>query len=42
MKEKFGNKRMKYTRYEEVKDEVPRNDGDYNRRKAEGASFTYD
>ena len=35
MKEKFGNKRMKYTRYEEVKDEVPRNDGDYNRRKAE-------
>ena len=26
---------MKYTRYEEVKDEVPRNDGDYNRQRAE-------
>ncbi len=35
MKEKMGRNRMKYTRYEEVKDEVPRNDGDYNRQKAE-------
>lgn len=35
MKDKMGGKRMKYTRYEEVKDEVPRNDGDYNRQKAE-------
>ena len=35
MKEKMGRNRMKYTRYEEVKDEVPRNDGDYNHQKAE-------
>ena len=35
MKEKFGKDRMKYTRYEEVKDEVPRNDGEYNRQRAE-------
>ena len=27
--------RKKYTRYEEVKDEVPRNDGEYNRQRAE-------
>ena len=27
--------RKKYTRYEEVKNEVPRNDGDYNRQRAE-------
>ena len=27
--------RMKYTRYEEVYDEVPRNDGDYNYQKAQ-------
>ena len=26
---------MKYTRYKEVKDEVPRNDGDYNHQRAE-------
>lgn len=35
MKEKMGNKRMKYTKYEEVRDEVPRNDGEYNRQRAE-------
>ena len=35
MKEKLGSKRKKYTRYEEVKDEVPRNDGEYNRQRAE-------
>ena len=35
MKEKMGKKKMKYTRYEEVKDEVPRNDGEYNRQRAE-------
>jgi len=34
-KEKMGKKKMKYTRYEEVKDEVPRNDGEYNRQRAE-------
>ena len=34
-KEKIGKKKMKYTRYEEVKDEVPRNDGEYNRQRAE-------
>ena len=32
---KFGKNRMKYIRYKEVKDEVPRNDGDYNRQRAE-------
>lgn len=35
MKEKMRDRRMGYTRYEEVKNEVPRNDGDYNRQKAE-------
>lgn len=35
MKDKFGKNRLKYTRYEEVKDEVPRNDGEYNRQRAE-------
>jgi len=35
MKEKMGNKRMKYTKYEEVRDEVSRNDGEYNRQRAE-------
>lgn len=35
MKDKFGKDRLKYTRYEEVKDEVPRNDGEYNRQRAE-------
>ena len=30
-----SRRRMKYTRYEEVKNEVPRNDGDYNRQRAE-------
>ena len=35
MKEKMGSKRMKYTRYEEVKDEVPRSDEEYNRQKAQ-------
>ena len=35
MKEKMGKKKMKYTRYEEVKEEVPRNDGEYNRQRAE-------
>ncbi|MBR6930544.1 MAG: rhomboid family intramembrane serine protease [Bacteroidales bacterium] len=35
MKEKFSNRRTKYTRYEEVKDEVPRNDGEYNCQRAE-------
>ena len=35
MKDKMGRGRMKYTRYEEIKDEVPRNDGDYNRQRAE-------
>ena len=34
-KDKMGKKKMKYTRYEEVKDEVPRNDGEYNRQRAE-------
>jgi membrane associated rhomboid family serine protease len=34
-KEKMGNKRMKYTKYEEIRNEVPRNDGDYNRQRAE-------
>ena len=35
MKDKFGKNRLKYTRYEEVKEEVPRNDGEYNRQRAE-------
>ena len=35
MKDKFGKDRLKYTRYEEVKEEVPRNDGEYNRQRAE-------
>ena len=37
MKEKMGSKRKRYTRYEEIKDEprVPRDDGEYNRQKAE-------
>ena len=35
MKSKLGGNRMQYTRYEEIKDEVPRNDGDYNRQRAE-------
>lgn len=35
MKEKKRDRRMKYTRYEEVYDKVPRNDGDYNRQRAE-------
>ena len=35
MKEKMGGQRMKYTRYEEVKDEMPRDDGEYNRQRAE-------
>jgi membrane associated rhomboid family serine protease len=30
-----SRRKMKYTRYEEVKNEVPRNDGDYNRQRAE-------
>ena len=30
-----NRRRMNYTRYEEVKDEVPRNDGEYNRQRAE-------
>lgn len=34
-KEKMGKKKMKYTRYEEVKEEVTRNDGEYNRQRAE-------
>ena len=35
MKDKFGKDRLKYTRYEEVKEEVPRSDGEYNRQRAE-------
>lgn len=35
MKEKMRDRRMGYTRYEEVRDEVPRNDGDYNRQRAD-------
>ncbi len=34
-KEKFGRNRLRYTRYKEVKDEVPRNDDDYNRHRTE-------
>ena len=30
-----NRRRMKYTRYEEVRDEVPRDDGEYNRQRAE-------
>lgn len=33
-KDRVGKKRVKYTRFEEVHD-VPRNDGDYNRQRAE-------
>lgn len=35
MKEKMNDRRKGYTRYEEVKEEVPRNDGEYNRRRSE-------
>ena len=35
MKEKFGSNRKKYTRFEEVKNEVPRSDEEYNRQKFE-------
>ncbi|MBR1513266.1 MAG: rhomboid family intramembrane serine protease [Bacteroidales bacterium] len=34
-KEKMRKNRVKYTPYEEVKEEVPRNDGEYNRQRAE-------
>lgn len=37
MKDRLGSDRVKYTRYEEIKDEpkVPRDDGEYNRQKAQ-------
>lgn len=35
LKNRVGKDRMRYTKYEEIRNEVPRNDGDYNSQRAQ-------